>query len=434
MVGKLDNRIERTLAVAAFIQFFFCVILAVAIPKATTVSLGILVAGSLFVRLLHVPGRTMDFTVPIARWLALMVLPAWIAVSSFWSDDPEAAYTAAICLAFPMIAYGVVASSSNVLPTQVVRACHNGFMAGVALAVVAAAIDVMSEQGLSRWVFSTWPNLPEAQTRHVAFENGTAVFVSEATPNRRAIVLVCLLPAFIHGISKLRTRAQMSLIAIPGLLGYGALLMSTRSLTAQMAVGAGALVFLAAIYTPRINLLGLSSAWIAIWILVVPSVLLMAEARFDQAPWLPPSAAERVEIWSGVAQDVRDRPYFGHGVGAEAYTSVLDKTHEADTTRVSAHHPHNGFLQIWHELGGFGVVLFSVFGLWLMGRIRLLPQDVTAHFYGLFAICGAISATGFGLWQHWHLSAFGLAAGLLRVVSNREQPKIHQPTVSMETL
>ena len=410
---------QRILAVAAFIQFFVCVVLAVAIPKATTISLGILMAGSVFVVLfLQSPGRRIIDDLPVMRWLALMLPSALVAFSSIWSEDPQSAYAAAICLGFPIIAYGVVAGTRFIIPELVLKVCHNGFTMGISFAVAAAAVDVITDQALSRWVFSTWPHLPEAKTAHVVFENEKAVFVSEATPNRRAIVLTCLLPAFIHSVSKLRTRAQLSLIAVPGLLGYGGLFMSTHSLTAQMAAAGGALAFLLAMYLPRITLLGLASAWTATWILVVPTMDLMANARLDQASWLPPSAAERVEIWAGVARDVQDKPIFGVGVGTQAHAAVLsDETDKGSWTKHPTHHPHNGFLQIWHELGGLGVLTFLVFGLWLIRRISLLQKGIMPYFCGLFAICAVINATGFGIWQHWLLSVFGLAAGLLRVLT-----------------
>ena len=422
MTYQSKTDFQSVLAAAGFFQFFICILLAVAIPKATTISLAVLVCGSMFLVLIQGGVRSLKLR-DLPLWLFVLAwLPLLVGASGFWSPDPSAAAIAAVSLGFAMLAFAVVASSTCLVAASVQSGCQSGFLVGVSLAVCLAAIDFVGNQWLTRWVFSTWPSLHEAGTKHVVFQDGKAVAVSVATANRRAIALICIMPAFLYCIVR-RGFSASFLISIVGLTAFAALLVSTHSLTTQMAFSIGAITFVAATYLPRLARSSMAFIWTTVWLLTVPVTIGMAEMRLQDAKWLPFSSMERVRIWSAVAWDVLDKPVFGHGVGAKSLRE--DPTERSTVSAVGKpvpiHHPHNGYLQVWHELGVVGALAFMAFGFWLLRLIDQLRDNIRPYFLSLFGICAAVTSTGFGMWQHWHLSAFALGAAILWIVTQDDQ-------------
>jgi O-antigen ligase len=148
----------------------------------------------------------------------------------------------------------------------------------------------------------------------------------------------------------------------------------------------------------------------ATYMLATPLVMLAVDhlglyARFKTD--LPPSWAERLRIWSFVAERLSEAPLRGAGLDASR-----------TFPRVVPLHPHNGPLQLWYELGLPGAVLGTLFWLWLWRRIGgCASRD---RLYGATAAATAtvylsISAVSFGLWQEWWLcvGAFAMALCIL---------------------
>jgi len=63
---------------------------------------------------------------------------------------------------------------------------------GLMLAVLLLAIDLLAEQALTRFVLTPYPSLAGAVGKHVFVTDGKVVHVSEATANRRAVIVVLL--------------------------------------------------------------------------------------------------------------------------------------------------------------------------------------------------------------------------------------------------
>ena len=110
---------------------------------------------------------------------------------------------------------------------------------------------------------------------------------------------------------------------------------------------------------------------------------------------LPPSWAERLRIWSFVAERFAEHPWRGAGLDASrTFPGIVPL------------HPHNAPLQLWFELGVPGALLGVTAWIWIWRRIETLADrdrlfaavaSATATVYIL------ISAVGFGLWQEWWL-------------------------------
>ena len=77
-------------------------------------------------------------------------------------------------------------------------------------------------------------------------------------------------------------------------------------------------------------------------------------------------------------------------------------------------HPHDGWLQIWLELGGIGAGLVALL-LWTvvsrLGRLRAAPSAQATAAATLVAGL-TICSVSFGVWQSWWLSSLWIAAAM----------------------
>jgi O-antigen ligase len=79
-------------------------------------------------------------------------------------------------------------------------------------------------------------------------------------------------------------------------------------------------------------------------------------------------------------------------------------------------------MQIWLELGVFGIVLFLAFLLTTVKSIEngtsSIPKRAMA--YGSFFSAFTIANTSYGIWQNWWISALWLTA-IFTIISIRDQ-------------
>jgi O-antigen ligase len=117
---------------------------------------------------------------------------------------------------------------------------------------------------------------------------------------------------------------------------------------------------------------------------------------------LPPSWAERLRIWSFVADQFVHHPLRGAGLDASRMFPGIVPLH-----------PHNGPLQLWYELGAPGALAGTAFWVWLWARIAKRGEAADRLFAATAAATATvfivISAVGFGLWQEWWLCVGALA-------------------------
>lgn len=119
-------------------------------------------------------------------------------------------------------------------------------------------------------------------------------------------------------------------------------------------------------------------------------------------------AAERLEIWSFVAQHILDRPWLGYGI--EATRNIED----FNATQIYYHsttvlHPHNFALQIWIEFGLLGALGTCLLIKKTLGSIRGAQNigSMRTEVATLYAAM-AVAAVGYGLWQGWWLGLITL--------------------------
>ena len=112
------------------------------------------------------------------------------------------------------------------------------------------------------------------------------------------------------------------------------------------------------------------------------------------------NVAPRFELYKTAIMDILAQPWLGHGRDA------VRIDHLAFQLGKFAHYPHNFTLQIWLELGIFGLVLF----VWLLGATLHSIQNMPSQyrFYGLGGFFCALSpiAFSYNLWSSWVIASF----------------------------
>jgi O-antigen ligase len=157
---------------------------------------------------------------------------------------------------------------------------------------------------------------------------------------------------------------------------------------------------------------GLRWATLLIFALILPMAFVAYDLGGATARLLKRSAQHRVEIWHFAAQKILERPLFGYGFNASrhipnggAVSAFLDAGKP-----IIPLHPHDGFLQIWLELGAVGAVIGGILLIAALDATVKWP-DVSARFalagYAAALIVGGLA---FGLWQTWWMATMAFSA------------------------
>jgi O-antigen ligase len=164
----------------------------------------------------------------------------------------------------------------------------------------------------------------------------------------------------------------------------------------------------------------LAFAWLTAAYMVLTPLVFSAGAHWGiyarVKDHLPPSWADRVRIWSFVAERFGEHPLRGAGLDASrVYPGIVPL------------HPHNAALQLWFELGLPGALLATAFWIWLWRRIA--DCSGRSRLYGAVASATAIvyliiGGVGFGVWQEWWICVGALAMALSILFSKTITPAV----------
>ena len=118
-------------------------------------------------------------------------------------------------------------------------------------------------------------------------------------------------------------------------------------------------------------------------------------------------ARDRIEIWRSFGEVVRDRPVAGTGFGTSAALArdpVAAEVPEERRLLLGAWHSHNGYLQVWAEMGAVGALLAA------LALVLLTASLASPAAFAILASAGAIMLVGHGAWQGWWIAMLGAAA------------------------
>jgi len=164
---------------------------------------------------------------------------------------------------------------------------------------------------------------------------------------------------------------------------------------------------------PRAMKIWLSLAIVSLMIamLEMPQFLLSLFAGYED--WIPLSGLHRLEIWDFVAGKISEKPLLGYGLESSRILGRNEVSTFVPGVTLFSLHPHNGFLQMWLELGLGGYVILGLLCLWLVHRINAL-EGANKAFAAGFLICGlSLFSTAYGMWQSWLIAAEFSAVGAM---------------------
>jgi O-antigen ligase len=178
--------------------------------------------------------------------------------------------------------------------------------------------------------------------------------------------------------------------------------------------------------------------------LIIAQILTPPTWGFILEKEINPSHLQRLEILEWGANLIKEKPFQGYGFGQVRKLNEIsrprdygnhwpdDILEERNLARIlnqkaehqidlithapprywgaNACHMHNGFMQIWVELGLIGVLIAAT--LFFMGLKKIetfqVSQHQRAHFYGFLMALMLVFSVSFGPWETWWLSSMVL--------------------------
>ena len=402
---KIHN--GHILGVSAFLFVPMATLLARGIaPLFVVAALGVLLTGLIKKRSVTVAlGPVLFFLAAFAGWALL----TW-----FWSITPSETLKTGMSLAATFFCAAVLFSAAGGLSEKEDRIFRNALILGGVIGFLLIAFEFASNAWVSRFFYGLRGKyLFLIEGRHTAVLNaGLAATALYIGPWSLAVWKRFSRPVAATGIA----------------FGTGLLLLGqTDAVVLSIVAGAvvGALTFFFTRGMPRIL-----AVVIALGVLAAPAIpsLIPSPLGAGQSlPFLSPSGMHRVVIWQNTVKHIRENPVLGGGFDtARALYGVKDKVKyfsSKDTGEVtwSANyepiplHPHNGFLQVWLELGAIGAVILLGLLLAVIRAIdRFVPGRVNrAASLGMATVWLTIASLSFGAWQSWWLTSVLLAAAFM---------------------
>lgn len=331
------------------------------------------------------------------RDTALLVAAlAYLALSVGWSVVPERGGL----FALHMVATAIGATALFTFGRQV-RPQHLALGLPVGLALAALLVLIEMKNGLP-------------------IRSALGLTTEPFRLNRASIAIALFLPVAL--LALWRTRARLLTLPLAALCAYA--VFTAISSSAQLALIVAAAVIPVAALAPR-ALHWLAAASLATATLTAP-IYLSAIGAFIPAAMRQQSTygtfGIRADMWSIIAQQVRERPFFGLGIETSSFidrTPLAQHLTPEELGLVTLGHPHNGILQIWADLGLAGALLTTaliVVGFRLVERH--VPNTMLPLATGLAVAFYAITFVSHGAWQAWWpcLAAIvAYAAALIRL-------------------
>jgi O-antigen ligase len=282
-----------------------------------------------------------------AAWPALLLV-AFAMASWTWSTDPAVTATWLI---------GLVGTTCVGLMLAVRFDRDEQLMAlTMALGLVVA---------LSAVVMLAWP---AAGTR-VTFHGPTWAAVFEDNNLFGRIMGLAALAHFVLALQRPDRRA----IAVLGCIASVVLLLGSRSLSAQCVTGACLFAVGLAHHRERGAALSGVGRFVVAALVVVIGVGVLIQSRVREVAVAVPPLSGRVALWDATLSLAAERPLLGHGY-ATFWPRTQREPRPPSVEQWPPRHPHNGFMQLFFDLGALGVLAFVLPYMWLLRRAVRLSQ------------------------------------------------------------
>ena len=412
------------------------------VPRIDVLFLFLLGAVSLF----HILIVERDFSGvlkwPEEGWLlaALFGLSGYLFLNAFWAEATSIALGKAgfflLMILIVLLASRSFARQTSEVLERAVKLIVWGFVIGTAF----VCFEFSTDHYLERMLYTAWPAIrPSEKTIDVLTEvNGNLVKLAEneyrnyygnvviqvatgAKGQNSSLLLLLLWPILFLAAHQKDRRVRLMTILLIGGASTASILLGL-SQTAQVALVASIMVFLAARVWPRVVHWSVLGAWCVAVMLAVPLAGAPYKAGLHKAEWLFSSARDRIIIWGYTIEHMDKVPLFGKGIRSTRFISKRLKKNEPRIYEQVAFrrlglHSHNQFLQVWFELGAFGAVLVLIAGIGILQLMRRLDTALRPYAYAAFVAACLIAAFGWGLWQTWLMAGYAFSGILLSLAA-----------------
>ena len=257
----------------------------------------------------------------------------------------------------------------------------------------------------------------EVRPEHIdtAMSVGAArLYSTMDNPNNYAEFLLMILPIVVGAVFACKSDFWKLVAAGAALIGLLALVLtSSRSAYLSILISAAFFVFLAnKRLVPVFAVLGLLA------LPLVPEAIIVRLMTIGRDT----SSIFRIWIWEGSMEVIRGFWLFGIGMGPLAFALVYRAV--AHELAMTAMHSHNLFMQIWIELGIFGIIAFVVLMFTTIKGAAVTAvkaKDIEIKYYAIGAASGLVGVLAMGFVEYiWFYPrvmltfwiAIGICAGL----------------------
>jgi exopolysaccharide production protein ExoQ len=396
--------------------FFLAPFITLIAPRTTIGALVLVSVVTIALALMHGQSarELFRFDLGLALFAAIAV---YLLINATWSlDTSRALNKAALFAAVVIMTYGAVRAMAA-WSQQQIRIASLAFVAGAIVGAVYILIQIATDLALTRLLFNVFPDILPESGKGIKIRDGRVVSIKAYGLNRSvATMLLAFWPALLC-LTQLRSIRWRSYIIVGLCLAMAAVATLSEHETSQIGLIVSIVVFLFARFWPVGAKRGMWAAWCLAFVLVVPLSALAFKAQLHEAGWLPYSARERIVLWAYRADNIPQAPVFG--IGAASSPKLLEVETPPTPTKLPAGspykwhagwHAHNGFLEVWFELGMVGVILLLAAGCAVIGYIGRLSPEAQPYILALFAAYCIVLAFGWGIWQTWLMALPGLAA------------------------
>jgi len=355
---------------------------------------------------------------PNAAFAAMLLVAAYVSLSTVWAADPEAAIVKGILLfAVVFVTFAAIGALTEGDAEQLRRATL-AYAAGAFLGGLFMLFELVTDGALTR-AYATFVWVQPGDMKHMQFVDGRATGLRLSQLNQNVAIIMFNLWSGLLALQILeepRRRGVASLlfalaIAIPVVFSYHQ--------ASQLALILSVPAFFAARLWPKITFRTLAVVWCLGFALVLPLNFLAYHTNLHFAEWMPASFRARIIIWEYTSERVLERPLLG--IGARSTRAVRELKEQSEKPegfiypRNTGLHAHNLFLQTWYELGLLGVILIGAAGAIIALGISLLPSGAGPYAAATFATFLGVASSAWGMWQTWLICGVALMAVCLRL-------------------
>lgn len=388
---------------------FVAITLALTAPKAAPIGMSLLAV--VCIGLAVVEGfRFQDHNRRSLPSLALSALLAFSAVSLLWAPDPQDA--------FPHVAFAVFVVISALFfnawlvgqDSLRLKLMSRAALAAFVLGTTYLTIEIVWHQSLLHWLVSEgYFHTTQARPKN---------YLSELNRNFAVINLLVWPALFFVTLLGWSSRSR-TIFALGLLIVVGIVTLKSAHETSKIAILVGAgLVLLVTLTTAKVARYFLIAAWLATTAATLPvSSFAYHSLHLNDASWLQRSAQRRIVIWAEYTRRTLDYPLIGAGVRAgDAFNRRGEMAEIKDSgakTQQLSRHPHNGFLQIWFELGVVGAILLFWAAAQAIRDASRTTTRATAYIAASLAAAIPIFGLCWDIWQTWFLASIGIVSIVL---------------------